>query len=853
MRKPFLESIRITEQKDSDGLEWGVDIIQQGMNVNGTRFYTEQAVKDIVSLLDGAQCYVNHKEMASAFGMERKVQETIGWYTDPGFDQERRVATGTLHLLAEGPNGDITQMFKEAASRGNPNIVGLSIAAYGDMNPATDAQGNPYHKVTAIEDLVSVDMVTRPGAGGKFNSMMESANTALLQGEEQAMARDVHTNEQIEEGTITRKSKTQSEGQDKVTLDENGNVISAEYSYNSKTERVDEAENDDDDMDDKDDDMESRAQESDDDSDEGDGDDGSDEGNDGDDAEESADEGNEPEQGAEEARQTGRSAALTESRSANPRSRRARAQADQIKESGEMSKTVLEEVRAERAAAEAARSETNEMLVEVRQERVASMVARELANSELPDALANEVLARFKGSSEATQEQIQEFINDRQSVFDFLWADFEKKSGTEGAPKLRSSKMTQDSMESWHKRMDHTWKNDYKPTEEGLYGFRTLHESISSFYHANVAYDYQQDVFEGMKAAAYQSPKWNIPRTVAESASLISEGRVGGAGSFATEARYMTEELGVYGGGLTNWSTALGDSMYRYLLNQYDYNDEYDWMMFVSDYKRSTDLKQVHFSRRGGYNQPPAVAESATYTYATTPSEEAFDLEVVKGKFGILESVSLEALISDDLDAIRRIPDYLSWAFKLRQFNTVLSDVINNNQAKYQASGTLFSSANGNTAAAALSASALSAAISTMRKQTQQSTTTRMGVTPWCLFVPVDLEEAAHDLVMSMAKITANQDSTIPNIFRSRWNLKYKSLVGLADVNDWYLMAEPNPAKGQHTIAAITFPNEMPQLSMQDRSDSEDAFKEDKINFKVNGFIAAGAADHRMWYKGTQS
>lgn len=173
------ESIQLLESDSgADGDVWGVRIITEGMNVSKTRSYTRQSLEDITNLMKAPplQCFVDHPTRTDARDREeRSIKELLGWYTDPRIEGNSVVAK--LHLLNSGPAAPITAMIKEAAIRGNMNLVGLSIKGIGENEMKRD--GHIYEIVHSIKDLMSADAVTRPGAGGRLINVAESENEEL--------------------------------------------------------------------------------------------------------------------------------------------------------------------------------------------------------------------------------------------------------------------------------------------------------------------------------------------------------------------------------------------------------------------------------------------------------------------------------------------------------------------------------------------------------------------------------------------------------------------------------------------------------------------------------------------------
>ena len=878
-RHILVEAVHLTEADgaDSSGLNWKVDIIREGMNLSGTRFYTKEALQDIAVLMNEAQCYVNHSEDLAACGIERSINETLGWYTGGKYDAKEGKVTATLHLLEKGPNAPITDMIREAASRGNYNMVGLSIAAYGDFEKGRTSEGHEYNKVVRILDLVSVDAVTRPGAGGKFETMLESMERAM---DEEGYTRttqwnSTHTGTDTaiynDDGTATYKTDYASSGSEETTVEydedggstmENENTaaevtteaeeqeesnVEAEAEETEEEETADEASTEEPSAEAEADAATSEAE---------DGppsDDDEDEDEDEDDEDEDEESTSEMGGGYGKKRKKG-----MESDTANESKAAGRSLITEQKER----KRVMDKV----AELESVATEGREALREVQVFNTARKLDAILAEAQIHEVMKEDLRNRFAGKV-ASEEEMKAAVEGYASIFDRMFADAGAADAMASAPKVTNSVVTQEEVETFHKRLDLTLSSiDSRPDPAtGLRPFRSLREAMSACYGITVADDdFIRNLSESMRRGFYRSPAGNIARTVEESTRRMAEARQRDPNGWMKEAHsYMSEAIGVGAG--VQWDTALGDSMYRVLLNMYDANEEYDWRFIVSDYVESRDLRPVHFSRRGMYDAPPAVAETAGYTDYTSATEDSIEIDPVGGKFGRLETVSLEALIRDDIGALRDIPAKLAFAFKHRQWTQVFNEIVSNTNPAYSSANTRFHTDNGNIlTTAALSSANLENAIDMMRKQTPLHATWRMGLRPYCLIVPLDIEATAWELTTSAVSFVGalgsgtadsatgpDRRQTVANYFSGKWGLMYKAMPGLTDVNDWYLMAEPNRAKGQHTIGAVTYPNEMPQLSMQDSEESDNVFTTDTVRFKVSGYIAAEMLDHRTFVKAT--
>lgn len=182
-----------------------VILIREGMgNFKDRFFYTKEALQGAVAskLFDGTQCYADHPtEIEEQVQPERSTRDILGYYDKVEY-QEADDGTGLLVATLNVANSisldwamslltnsiDYSTKFRET------DLVGLSINASGSASPVgiddllsqklsqsvlaklneAKAQGiSEINVVNELKDAVSVDLVTKAGAGGKILKMLE--------------------------------------------------------------------------------------------------------------------------------------------------------------------------------------------------------------------------------------------------------------------------------------------------------------------------------------------------------------------------------------------------------------------------------------------------------------------------------------------------------------------------------------------------------------------------------------------------------------------------------------------------------------------------------------------------------
>ena len=279
----------------------------------------------------------------------------------------------------------------------------------------------------------------------------------------------------------------------------------------------------------------------------------------------------------------------------------------------------------------------------------------------------------------------------------------------------------------------------------------------------------------------------------------------------------------------------MGDSIARRMIADYRETGVYDgWTRWCAA-ATIGDFRTQRRVRWGGYANLPTVAEAADYAAVSTPGDE--EETYTPKKRGGIETLSLEAIRNDDLGAAMRIPVMLSRSAK-RTLSAFAASFLTGNAALADGKA-LFHADHGNLGAAALSASALSAARLAMVKQKEPASGKALGIGPRCLLVPFDLEEKAVDLF----RRSTNRDRT----FAQSLALEVVPVAELTDVNDWYLAADP----AEIPTVEIGFLDGMrePELFVQDSPTAGSLFSADKMSWKIRHVYGGAALDYRGLYK----
>ncbi|HEU0169056.1 MAG TPA: Mu-like prophage major head subunit gpT family protein [Chloroflexota bacterium] len=179
---PVQETIELREAAilSPERREVEVTVLEAGVSRNGWS-YSPQLLQAATPLFEGARAFADHPGPADR--AERSIRDIVGWYHSPRFEpaadgQPARIKA-TLRVLESSQW--LWTMIAEAVADGQP-FVGLSVDFVGAVKPGK--RGAAVREVQAIRQLLSVDVVTRPSAGGRFERIL---NSEELMTEEQTL------------------------------------------------------------------------------------------------------------------------------------------------------------------------------------------------------------------------------------------------------------------------------------------------------------------------------------------------------------------------------------------------------------------------------------------------------------------------------------------------------------------------------------------------------------------------------------------------------------------------------------------------------------------------------------------
>ena len=201
------------------GKEWDITIIGPAspddlVTIGGTeyvrsqngRLYEVDGIRESAAQWDGVKVYDNHltdKEFKERAGMRSFLSEGVGVLQNPHFDEATHELRARL-IIVDSAAAD---KLKNAHDSGVLEHIGLSVDTLTQEGRAVLHEGQRYPVVKAFEHIVSLDIVSEPAAGGRFNRLLAAKNNQEVEMEitkEQVMewvaeALAAHTAEQAEE------------------------------------------------------------------------------------------------------------------------------------------------------------------------------------------------------------------------------------------------------------------------------------------------------------------------------------------------------------------------------------------------------------------------------------------------------------------------------------------------------------------------------------------------------------------------------------------------------------------------------------------------------------------------------
>jgi hypothetical protein len=331
-------------------------------------------------------------------------------------------------------------------------------------------------------------------------------------------------------------------------------------------------------------------------------------------------------------------------------------------------------------------------------------------------------------------------------------------------------------------------------------------------------------------------------------------GDINFSGHYNPEYSIVSEALPtaskVVGGGTVTMSNLLGTSMNRRLVQQY--RSQNKWWEPVVSKTRLENMKQQDRVRLHNFGSlTERTTDGAEYVELTwNETAETF----TPTEYGNIVTVGRRAIINDDLEGIRRLPELLG-SSSILTLNEYISNLFTQN------SGTgptltdavvVFHNAShqGNTNAVALNRANLLAGMKVIMKM-QNDASKRIGLFARHLLVPPDLFDTGWELL-----VTPNVPDSANNarnvITDGEFGIRNLVVVpNWTDTNNWYIMADPAEITGIEL--GFLFGQEEPDMLSQQDPTSGLVWTNDVLSWKVRHDYGADWTDYRGAYAGLPS
>lgn len=380
--------------------------------------------------------------------------------------------------------------------------------------------------------------------------------------------------------------------------------------------------------------------------------------------------------------------------------------------------------------------------------------------------------------------------------------------------------------------------------QDGIPRFRTLREAYAVIAEAagkRVPYDVEsQSRAIWMAVQSAISPSEFMPM-----AEHLEHLRESWSGIVAGAPKRFRESIDT-----ATLPVAFGDAFDRRLQAQYTQDPRQDYKELATTTESLKDLNnKKRIIRVGALDDLPVVAEKATYNELTpvTPTEEEAQLGV--DKHGGTVIVSWESILADEDNFIRTIPDRMALA-AIRTLQKAVFDLLESNPVFAATGNNFISSGHNNIVVGTLTFPNLVLAIEQMRNQKELDSNEKLGLRPDTLWVPVELEQEAVEILESDVKITSTEDSTVRS-FINRLGLKIRVSLALGLVAGTTDQAYLTVRKGDSEGIAVGFLNgrEAPEVFRQSPMDTPNvglAFSSDQMTLKIRHVWGVIPVDFRF-------
>lgn len=198
MRRPLFIEAQLTP-KDAEGKQWEVTIIgaetaddvitvagESFVRSKNGRLYNVKALEQSVMRWDGVQVYDNHltdAQYQASQGMRSQAREWLGNIIEPYFESNPLPKLkGTLLIVDEQLAGKLKNAWgMKILGRNGKGNTGLSIDTIPVVTREIMYANTSYPVVDDFSEILSVDLVGNPAAGGSFDRLIAAQTVPMTQ------------------------------------------------------------------------------------------------------------------------------------------------------------------------------------------------------------------------------------------------------------------------------------------------------------------------------------------------------------------------------------------------------------------------------------------------------------------------------------------------------------------------------------------------------------------------------------------------------------------------------------------------------------------------------------------------
>jgi len=426
------------------------------------------------------------------------------------------------------------------------------------------------------------------------------------------------------------------------------------------------------------------------------------------------------------------------------------------------------------------------------------------ANSDLPPAMAGLLLERFQGSIFTGGELEKEVAAIRKA-----WADLQEGSvirgmGT-GSDGSRSGDLRQQ-------------RDLGEPRMRGMW------DSL----------DRVQMAFDRLMGLEIPSEHSDLPRL-----SGIRELYLLLTGDHEMYGRFNPDRVTFANVTTSTMTSVVKNALNKVLLKSYNLRPQ--WWAPIAYEEDFNTLNQVTWITLGGIADLDTVTEGNAYTEKSWSDNEETSDFVKKGNY---VGITLEMIDRDNVGSVKQLPQKLGLAAARTLSGTIsaLFTAQTGTGPDLSDSKALFHADHNNLLTAALSTTAWDAVIQAMFKQTEATSSKRLGVRPATLLVPIELEKTALTIINSpLEPGTGDNDINV-----RQGSARVIAVPEWTDTNNWAACASPLDLPG--VCVGYRF-GRAPEMFVADSDVVGSMFTNDEMRIKVRFFYAVGIGDYRALHK----